>query len=86
MTQPKDYTFLENIILTIVAHPEAVHITRTVDEMGVLLTLEVHPEDMPYVIGKQGSTATAIRNLLRIVGMKTGAGVNLKINEPMRDA
>ena len=50
--------------------------------MGVLLTLKVHPEDMGQVIGKAGSTARAIRNLVRIVGLKNHARVNLKIEEP----
>lgn len=63
-------------------HPEAVKIARTVDEMGVLLTLDVHPEDMGKIIGRSGNTAKAIRTLLRVVGMKHNARVNLKINEP----
>ena len=63
-------------------HPEAVKINRTVDEMGVLLTLDVHPEDMGKIIGRSGNTAKAIRTLLRVVGMKHNARVNLKINEP----
>jgi hypothetical protein len=37
---------------------------------------------MGQVIGKSGSTARAIRNLVRIVGLKNHARVNLKIEEP----
>jgi hypothetical protein len=48
----------------------------------VLLTLNVGREDMGVVIGKQGSTARAIRTLVRIVGLKNNAHVNLKIDEP----
>ena len=55
---------------------------RTVDEMGVLLTLTVHPDDMGKIIGRDGNTAKALRTLLRVVGMKHNARVNLKINEP----
>ena len=48
----------------------------------VLLTLDVHAEDMGKIIGRSGNTAKAIRTLLRVVGMKHDARVNLKINEP----
>jgi len=66
----------------LVDNPDDVKVTRTVDEMGVLLLLDVHPEDMGKIIGRQGATAKAIRTLLRVVGMKNNARVNLKINEP----
>ena len=46
------------------------------------MTLDVHPDDMGKVIGRSGNTAKAIRILLRVVGMKNNARVNLKINEP----
>ncbi|MBI1754764.1 KH domain-containing protein [Candidatus Azambacteria bacterium] len=77
-----DQEFLEMLIKSIVLKPEAVHTDRRVDEMGVLLTLKVDAEDMGSVIGRQGTTAKAIRTLLRIVGAKNNARVNLKIEEP----
>lgn len=78
----KDQVFLEAVVKALVDHPEAIKINRAVDEMGVLLTLDVHPEDMGKVIGRSGNTAKAIRTLLRVVGMKNNARVNLKISEP----
>jgi len=77
-----DQEFLEYIVKSLVDHPEDVKIERKVDEMGVLLSLEVNPEDMGQIIGKAGATAKAIRNLVRIVGLKNHARVNLKIEEP----
>jgi predicted RNA-binding protein YlqC (UPF0109 family) len=77
-----DIQFLEYVIKALVEHPDDVKIKRTVDEMGVLMTLDVHPDDMGKVIGRSGNTAKAIRILLRVVGMKNNARVNLKINEP----
>ncbi len=77
-----DAQFLDYVVKGLVDHPESVKITRTVDEMGVLLGLDVHPEDMGKIIGRSGNTAKAIRILLRVVGMKNNARVNLKINEP----
>jgi predicted RNA-binding protein YlqC (UPF0109 family) len=78
----RDAQFLEYVIKGLVDVPEKVVINRTVDEMGVLLTLSVDPVDMGKVIGRSGNTAKAIRTLLRVVGMKNNARVNLKINEP----
>ncbi|MDO8575388.1 MAG: KH domain-containing protein [bacterium] len=80
--QEKDAQFLDFVIKSLVDSPNEVKIDRTVDEMGVLLTLEVGAVDMGKVIGRSGNTAKAIRTLLRVVGMKNNARVNLKINEP----
>jgi hypothetical protein len=77
-----DHEFLEFLIKSLVDHPEDVVVNRTVDEMGVLLSLKVNAEDMGQIIGRSGSTARAIRNLVRIIGLKNHARVNLKIEEP----
>lgn len=77
-----DQEFVEMIVKAIVSHPEDVKTERQVDEMGVLITLHINPEDMGYVIGRQGQTARSIRTLLKIVGAKNNARVNLKIYEP----
>jgi uncharacterized protein len=77
-----DQEFLELLVKAIVDHPEEVKVDRKVDEMGVLLSLKVNAQDMGQVVGRQGSTAKAIRALLRIVGVKNNARVNLKIEEP----
>lgn len=79
----KDQEFLEYVIKSLVDSPEHVKVTRTVDEMGVLLTLECSAADMGKIIGRQGNTAKAVRTLLRVVGMKNNSRVNLKINEPV---
>src|ERR1700733_9955736 len=78
----RDQQFLEYIVKALAEHPEDVKIKRTVDEMGVLLTLTVNKDDMGKVIGRSGATAKAIRTILRVVGMKNDARVNLKIEEP----
>ncbi len=78
-----DQQFLDQVIKALVDHPNDIQINRTVDEMGVLLTLTVHPDDMGKIIGRDGNIAKALRTLLRVVGMKHNARVNLKINEPV---
>jgi hypothetical protein len=77
-----DQDFLDFVAKALVDHPDDVKVDRRVDEMGVLLTLKVNPMDMGQIVGRQGSTAKAIRSLLRIVGIKNNARVNLKIEEP----
>ena len=73
---------MEYLVKALVDNPDDVKINRVVDEMGVLLTLSVNAADMGKVIGRSGATAKAIRTILRIVGMKNDARVNLKIEEP----
>lgn len=78
----KDQEFVDYVARALVNKPDAVKTERTVDEMGVLITLYVDKDDMGYIIGRSGQTARAFRTLLRIVGAKNNARVNLKIYEP----
>jgi len=77
-----DVEFVEYVVKSIVDHPDDVKVERKIDEMGVLITLSVNPEDMGQVIGRQGATAKSIRTLLRVIGARNNARVNLKIQEP----
>ncbi len=76
-------TYLETLVKGLVDNPDDVKVTKTIDEMGVLMTLDVNPKDMGQIIGRKGATAKAIRTLLRVAGMKHNARVNMKINEPL---
>ena len=82
MSDTHDKDFLEYVVKAIVDHPDDVAVDRKVDEMGVLLSLKVNSEDMGEVIGRNGNTAKSLRTLLRIVGLRGNARVNLKILEP----
>lgn len=77
-----DQAFVEFVVKAIVDHPEEVSTERTIDEMGTLISLHVSAEDMGTIIGKEGRTAKALRILLRVLGAKHNARVNLKIIEP----
>ena len=83
MIEPQD--FLEYLVKGLVDNPNEVKVTKTIDEMGVLLTLDIHPDDMGQIIGRQGATAKALRTLIRVCGMKGQARVNVKINEPNKE-
>jgi predicted RNA-binding protein YlqC (UPF0109 family) len=88
MNSSIDQQFIEYIVKSLVSKPDAVVIDRRVDEKGVLLELHVDPEDLGRVIGKRGATAQSLRTLLRALGTKQDARLNLKIidpNQPERD-
>lgn len=74
-----DQQFVEFVVKSLVAKPDAVKIERRIDEKGVLLELTVDPEDLGRVIGKRGATAQSLRTLLRALGTKNDARYNLKI-------
>lgn len=78
----KDRDFIEYVVKMLVDNPDDVKVERKIDEMGVLITLDVNPKDMGMVIGREGMTAKALRTLLRVIGARNNARVNLKINEP----
>jgi len=78
----RDQEFVEYVVKALVDTPDAVKTNRIIDERGVLITLDVDAKDMGMIIGREGATAKAIRTLLRVVGAKNNARVNLKINEP----
>ncbi len=82
ITTGPDKDFVEYVVKSIVSDPDSVVVTRTVDDMGVLLTLQVGKEDMGKVIGRSGQTAKSIRILLRVIGSQNNVRVNLKIVEP----
>ena len=77
-----DAKLLEVIIRELVGFPDEVRVERSVDELGVLLSIYLNPEDMGKVIGRQGMTAKSLRAIMRAIGMKNNARINVKIVEP----
>lgn len=84
-TKPEYQEFVEKVVKAMVNHPEDVKVEKSVDEMGVILTLKTHPEDIGKVIGRKGATAQAIRTLLRTIGRKTNARISLKIEGALKE-
>ena len=68
---------LEYIIKSIVAEPDAVKITEENSDEGLLIKLEVAPDDKGRVIGRQGRVAQALRTLLRVKAAKEDTRVRL---------
>lgn len=77
-----DQEFVEYVVGSIVDNPKEVTTERIVDEMGTLISLHVHADDMSTIIGKEGRTAKALRTILRVLGAKHNERINLKIIEP----
>jgi predicted RNA-binding protein YlqC (UPF0109 family) len=77
-----DVEYLTAILEPLLEEPQNLSVTRTVDDMGVLLTVQCGRNDMGRVIGKEGSTAKAVRCLMRIYGIKEDARINVKLLEP----
>ena len=70
---------LEYLAREIVDEPDAVEVTETEDDRGLLLSLRVAPEDMGKVIGRGGRTARALRSVIRAAGTRKGVHAAVEI-------
>ncbi|MDO8491044.1 MAG: KH domain-containing protein [Dehalococcoidia bacterium] len=70
---------VEYIAKAIVDKPEEVVVTEEVSDARVTLRLKVATEDTGKVIGKQGRIVQAIRSLVKVAAVKSGARVVLEI-------
>jgi predicted RNA-binding protein YlqC (UPF0109 family) len=70
---------LEYIARNLVDDPDSVSVTETKGDGPVVLRLSVAPEDMGKVIGRQGRTARAIRDVVRAAGTKAGVSTVVEI-------
>lgn len=83
MTTTPEVEYLRAIIEKLVDDTDKISITRRVDDMGVLLTLQVGRNDIGKVIGKEGENARAIRSIMRSAGYKLRQKISVKIAEPL---
>jgi predicted RNA-binding protein YlqC (UPF0109 family) len=72
---------IEHIAKALVDDPAQVSINQVEDGAEVVLELTVAPNDLGRVIGKQGRTARAMRNLLGAAGLKFNKRFTLEILE-----
>ncbi len=70
---------VEYIVKSLVAEPDKVTITEEDSDTGLLIKLEVAPEDKGRIIGRQGRVAEAIRTLLRVKAARNEVRVRLEI-------
>lgn len=70
---------VEFLARELVDDPDAVQVTESTGDRGVLLSLKVAPDDMGKVIGKAGRTAKAIRTVVRAAATRRGLSVHVDI-------
>lgn len=70
---------VEYIAKSLVDDPSQVRVAETTRGGTTTIELEVAPEDMGRIIGKNGRVANAIRTLVRVVAANEGKRVNLDI-------
>ena len=70
---------VEYIARSVVNAPDEVIVEEVTDEQGIILRLQVAPDDKGRVIGKQGRVAQAMRTLLRVKAAKQGTRATLEI-------
>ncbi len=70
---------VEYVAKSIVDNPEQVKVTEVPSEDGIIIRLEVDPEDRGKVIGKQGRIAKAVRTLLRVAAARRNIRATLEI-------
>jgi len=72
---------IEQIAKALVDEPDQVSVNQIDAAQDTVLELKVAPNDLGKVIGKQGRTARAMRNLLGATGMKFHKRFTLEILE-----
>ncbi len=67
---------LEHLVKGIVDHPDDVRVDMVDNRRGQRLEIRVHPEDLGRVIGRNGRTAKALRQVMSGVG---GKGIRVDV-------
>ena len=65
----------------LVDDPDAVEVTETHDDRGVLLRVRVADGELGKVIGRGGRTAKAIRTVVRAAAMRQGAHASVDFDD-----
>ena len=73
---------LEHLVRGIVDHPDDVQVDMVDNRRGQRLEVRVHPEDLGRVIGRNGRTAKALRQVINGVG---GKGIRVDVVDLARD-
>lgn len=73
---------LAGVVRSIVDQPEAVRVEAIEEEDAVVLQVEVAPDELGRVIGRQGRSVRSLRALLDVRGAETGEYYEVEIVEP----
>ncbi len=72
---------VEYLARSLVEYPEAVTVSERSGNFGTIMELKVAEEDIGRIIGRQGKTVKAIRQLLATAAAKSKLKVTLVIQE-----
>lgn len=72
---------IELVAKKLVQNPEDVSVRLIEGDEGQVYELQVNPEDMGRIIGKDGRTAKALRTLVASAATKADARITLQIVE-----
>lgn len=70
---------VEFLARELVDDPDAVSVTESTGERGILLTVRAAPDDMGKIIGRGGRTARAIRSVVRAAATRQGVSAHVDI-------
>jgi uncharacterized protein len=71
----------EFLVKKIVEHPDDIVIEEVKEEGQINLNFRANPEDIKIIIGKNGRTIKALRELLKIKAIKEKKRINLNLNQ-----
>lgn len=72
---------LQMIATELVDNPEQVSVSQKEDDEKIILELQVAPEDMGKIIGKQGRIAKSIRTIVKAATVQSSKRVVVDIVE-----
>ncbi|MBA94401.1 MAG: RNA-binding protein [Rickettsiales bacterium] len=72
-------SLVEMIVRSLVDYPDEVSINETSGESIMILEINVSPEDVGKVIGKEGRIANAIRTVVKAAAAKLDKKVTVEI-------
>jgi len=70
---------LLNMVKALVDHPDDVRVYEANTPDGLILELDLHPDDWGQILGRRGGIANNIRKVLWAVGGKLEQRITLKI-------
>jgi hypothetical protein len=73
--------FLELVLQRLIDHPDDVDLRQIEEEGHLTFQVSVHPDDVGKVIGKNGRTINAIRDLLNAAGSRHDQRVTVQLFE-----
>ncbi len=70
VADPSPKQLVEILARQLVDHPDWVKVREVTGEETVVFEIDVHPDDLGKLIGKQGKNVRSIRQILLCVGAK----------------